>query len=229
MRPFPKMLFCGAALLAAGLLAVPASATIVLVPASSIQGANVLFNSGTQTGTTVMGLTNNNLNTVNFTGQTVGSGTTISANGGQARVEGAADTTTSNPNDTLGLTALQFSLSNGATFNNLEFNLFGGDATAATFTLFDQANTSFTFTQALTNGSNFFGFQGIDGQSISNVLIGLTGGSVQDIRQIRLDTVSSVSAVPEPGTWAMMLLGFGVIGYGMRRRGPNKVRLMQIA
>lgn len=26
------------------------------------------------------------------------------------------------------------------------------------------------------------------------------------------------SAVPEPGTWAMMLLGFGAIGMGMRRR-----------
>lgn len=26
------------------------------------------------------------------------------------------------------------------------------------------------------------------------------------------------AAVPEPATWAMMLLGFGVIGFGMRRR-----------
>ena len=26
------------------------------------------------------------------------------------------------------------------------------------------------------------------------------------------------SAVPEPGTWAMMLLGFGAVGFGMRRR-----------
>ncbi|WP_246450764.1 FxDxF family PEP-CTERM protein [Sphingomonas rhizophila] len=27
-------------------------------------------------------------------------------------------------------------------------------------------------------------------------------------------------AVPEPGTWAMMLLGFGAIGFGLRRRRP---------
>lgn len=29
---------------------------------------------------------------------------------------------------------------------------------------------------------------------------------------------SEVGAVPEPGTWAMMLLGFGAIGFSMRRR-----------
>ena len=34
-------------------------------------------------------------------------------------------------------------------------------------------------------------------------------------------------AVPEPSTWAMMLLGFGAAGYAMRRRAPRK--LMQIA
>ena len=28
------------------------------------------------------------------------------------------------------------------------------------------------------------------------------------------------SAVPEPGTWAMMLIGFGAIGFSMRRRRP---------
>lgn len=30
--------------------------------------------------------------------------------------------------------------------------------------------------------------------------------------------LSVLSAVPEPGTWAMMLIGFGGIGYAMRRR-----------
>ena len=31
-------------------------------------------------------------------------------------------------------------------------------------------------------------------------------------------TINEVPAVPEPGTWAMMLLGFGAAGYAMRRR-----------
>lgn len=33
-------------------------------------------------------------------------------------------------------------------------------------------------------------------------------------------TPFSAGAVPEPGTWAMMLLGFGAIGFQMRRRRP---------
>ena len=36
--------------------------------------------------------------------------------------------------------------------------------------------------------------------------------------------VINVAAVPEPGTWAMMLLGFGAAGYAMRRR-RKQVRL----
>jgi hypothetical protein len=36
-------------------------------------------------------------------------------------------------------------------------------------------------------------------------------------------------AVPEPGTWAMMLLGFGAIGMATRRRGTKNARLLQIA
>lgn len=31
-------------------------------------------------------------------------------------------------------------------------------------------------------------------------------------------TLSAVAAVPEPATWSMMLLGFGAVGYSMRRR-----------
>lgn len=36
---------------------------------------------------------------------------------------------------------------------------------------------------------------------------------------------AEVGAVPEPGTWAMMLFGFGAVGFGMRRRNKDKVRV----
>jgi len=38
---------------------------------------------------------------------------------------------------------------------------------------------------------------------------------------IKLD---QVSAVPEPSTWMMMLFGFGLVGFSMRRRQKNAVR-----
>jgi len=40
--------------------------------------------------------------------------------------------------------------------------------------------------------------------------------------------ITSHGAVPEPATWAMMLVGFGGIGMAMRRRKVN-VRLAQVA
>ena len=221
------VIFAGSGLAAAIALAAPASATITLVDASSIQGANVLFNTGTQTGTTVQGFTNTGNRAINFTGSTVGGGQVIRANGGQARIEGALDASTQNPNDTLLLDALEFELADGGLFNNLEFNLFGAGATAssATFALTDNMGELFTFTQALGNGSNFFGFQGVDGQSIRQVQFSLIGGGIQDVRQIRLDTVASVSAVPEPATWAFMLVGFGAVGYSMRSRPSQKTAI----
>lgn len=33
------------------------------------------------------------------------------------------------------------------------------------------------------------------------------------------------AAVPEPATWAMMLMGFGAIGFAMRRRRQDRVRV----
>ncbi len=44
-----------------------------------------------------------------------------------------------------------------------------------------------------------------------------------------LDAVSISAAVPEPSTWAMMFLGFGAIGFGMRKRkaaqGETRLRV----
>jgi hypothetical protein len=39
----------------------------------------------------------------------------------------------------------------------------------------------------------------------------------------------TTGAVPEPGTWAMMLLGFGAVGFTMRRQRKQDGRSLQIA
>ncbi len=38
-------------------------------------------------------------------------------------------------------------------------------------------------------------------------------------------TISNAAAVPEPATWGMMLAGFGMVGFGLRRRAKPSVRV----
>ena len=59
----------------------------------------------------------------------------------------------------------------------------------------------------------------INGETILNLHYAFSGGSADALRQVRIaSTEGGVPPVPEPATWAMMLLGFGVVGYSMRRR-----------
>jgi hypothetical protein len=44
-----------------------------------------------------------------------------------------------------------------------------------------------------------------------------------------LATSASSTAVPEPATWAMMLLGFGAIGFAMRRSRKQSQGALQLA
>lgn len=51
----------------------------------------------------------------------------------------------------------------------------------------------------------------------------LTGDNREvDFQNIGFTAEVSQPAVPEPATWAMMLTGFGAIGYTMRRRRPTR-------
>ncbi|WP_341632030.1 XDD4 family exosortase-dependent surface protein [Sphingomonas agri] len=64
--------------------------------------------------------------------------------------------------------------------------------------------------------------------------LGAFNGSLADIGNIRFQYGTAITdthftpSVPEPATWAMMLLGFGGIGMTMRARRKNG-RLLQIA
>ena len=86
---------------------------------------------------------------------------------------------------------------------NLGFAI--GDTASGQFRLGFAAGTT-----SIVLNNTVVRYQGINGPSVS-------GGSAIG--------VPINGAVPEPSTWAMMLLGFGAIGFAMRRPRQNNVRI----
>jgi hypothetical protein len=91
--------------------------------------------------------------------------------------------------------------------------------------------------RAFFDGTEVFNFTNIVGlpyttYSFSNLTASSANSSLsfvfqQDPSYFYLDDVSVqglTAAVPEPGTWMLMLLGFGAIGFAMRRRQKTRVR-----
>lgn len=82
-----------------------------------------------------------------------------------------------------------------------------GQSTTGRFSL-QFANTSMS---TLSIGNLALRYQAVDAP-------GVVGGSATGV---------VTTAVPEPGTWALMLLGFGAVGFSMRRR--RQAALLQLA
>ncbi|MEO7410613.1 MAG: PEPxxWA-CTERM sorting domain-containing protein [Sphingomicrobium sp.] len=66
------------------------------------------------------------------------------------------------------------------------------------------------------NGGGFTNFSGLAGTFDRLTFDGINGEGGFQLDNINLRAVEG--AVPEPSTWAMMLIGFGAVGYSMRRR-----------
>ena len=188
-----------------------ASADIVITQGVNNVGTdNVLLNPATNV-TTVTGTVGQNNLLVDFTSDS-GSHLLNANPSGQATVSGGTGNTS--------LTQLSFELANNATFTNAVFNI--NAATAGSVNIVVQGvnitNGSQTFTVD-PNGQNFFTVHAINGQLINEIsLSGISGATFQDVRQVRLGGSGIAPAVPEPSTWAMMLLGFTGIGFLAYRR-----------
>jgi len=94
----------------------------------------------------------------------------------------------------------------------------------------DYGLVSAGYTTAGDNGGVTNNQPYIDNSVIFN--LGAYNGSLSNISNLRFQygtalTDPNLSAVPEPATWALMLLGFGGIGVSMRRR--RKPVLAQLA
>jgi hypothetical protein len=204
------------------LLAAPAGATIIIGsgPGTLQPPENVLFTNNPANGTTITGVTNQSNTSVSIRG-----GETLVGNGGQARVEALDGLISSTASGLGGLPAsqLSFDLTNPALgFTSSEFRIFvgSGTATTATLTFLDTMGETFTRTlDILPNG--FFNAQAIDGQVIDKFSF-TTNGTFEDVRQVRLGGVGpiTVGVIPEPASWALMILGFGGVG-GLLRRRPR--------
>jgi hypothetical protein len=209
--------------------AVPASATVNLCTGNNCVStdANVLVTAATNQ-TVINGTFNSGPTTaaVQFTSST------DTPNGLNGNANGQADVSAS---DGL-LNQLTFALTGGYTFGSATFNLFplpgnnANEATTVTITYFDPLLGTINNVSINTNGQNFLGISGDNGERF--ISVGFTASpisdGIQDMRQLRLGGVAGPTpAVPEPATWAMMLLGFGAIGFSMRNR--RKALLSQIA
>lgn len=181
----------------------------------------------TQGASCVGGTTNVNLdaftNSPTVTG-TVGIGgplvTFTSVQGNLSTNPGAATVFTANGSL---LTDLTFTILSG--FTAAEFNLENGDPSSFIVSLTDSAGDTFNQTLTQLNGSNIFNILAPAGTTYTSATFTSTGGGFVDLKQLRVTLAAA--AVPEPASWALMLVGFGGMGFVLRRR--RTPRLAQIA
>lgn len=197
------------------LAASPAAATVVLDVGPGVlqPEENLLFNNDPDPSNPIEGWTNQTATFVTIEG-----GEILRAEGGQARLD-TNDGTISSTFTYRGFTnqLLGFDLSDPAlAFTSTEFRLFRGTATEVTLTFVDTTGGVFqeTFTRS---PDGFFNAIAIDGQLIDYFSIA-ANGTIGDVRQMRVGGVGEIGVVPEPATWAMMLMGFGGAGALLRSR-----------
>lgn len=111
-----------------------------------------------------------------------------------------------------------------------DFNVVTNDGLLPAFT-YDDANSGLyrgggagpnNFTIIKDDGRRVFNISFLspltEGTQAINIALSYDCNNCGTFRRVTGGSVSSVAAVPEPGTWAMMLLGYGGIGASMRRR-----------
>ena len=229
-----KLALFAAVALATTSLSTPALADVTPVAASSVQGTLVHGTGTEQTNSTVTAnLGPGGPTIVNFTADTTGPGDLLHLQGGQ----GQADITgaiISMP-DTYDILSGNIFLSGGLGMQSIEFGLTSGMAGTIDFVITALAGDGVTVETipfsnvAIGEGDTFYAFLASAGEVITNVnfTADTPPGSISIIKQVRIDAAEG-QALPEPGTWAMMLLGFGVTGFALRRSKNNQL-LAQIA
>jgi hypothetical protein len=193
-----KKLLLGTALCFA--LASPAMADVQVLDQLSGTGDNVVADSS-GTNSALGHLNGQHLDVVRYTN--LSTGFTFAANGNDIKIGNTGTLTDQvfDPTNTfvVGTTTEVFSLT-GTGDVHLSVN-----ATDGTFT-FDLGT--------IGNGQSGFTVNAINGEVINSLSLTDSTGSIFSFEHNRIETAAS--AVPEPGTWAMMLLGFIGLGFAFR-------------
>jgi hypothetical protein len=144
---------------------------------------------------------------------------------GQATVTGAEIS----GNDFYDMNSMNIWLDDDTNYSWIELSLFGDEGADLHFVLTDNMGDTFDFFGTILSGETKFAFTVEDDQLISNLFWEVSEGAVTTVKQIRIDPGVAGPAVPEPSTWAMMLMGFGAAGFAMRRRRRRGSDLAQLA
>lgn len=97
-------------------------------------------------------------------------------------------------------------------------NLFSGLASASARLSAGSLSDSITHTGGTNANLNWQFYSGAFTANSAQTTLTFTNTAGATNEGVFLDAVS-VMAVPEPSTWAMLILGFGLLGGAMRRRG----------
>ena len=184
----------------------PALADIVVITGVNNQGTENVTFADQAASSTIFGSTLGQTNNFSVTGTTASPGNLLLATGGDVQGSGS------------NLTSATLSQSDGSTFTRLVFDIDAASSGSVDILVdqlsFPDFQSSFTLDP---NGHNFFTITAINGQAIEAVtLTGLFGATFSSISTVRFGPVAS--GVPEPATWAMMLIGFAGIGLATLRR-----------
>jgi len=118
----------------------------------------------------------------------------------------------------------QFNIQFSKTYSEVTFDIFKPTDGSTAWTLsVNGAALDLTGFTPLTQNANKFTVNG-NGAGIGSLTFTFTPGE-QDLREIRVIPQSVLPSVPEPATWAMMLIGFGGIGGTLRARRRASVWL----
>jgi hypothetical protein len=162
-------------------------------------------------------------------------GTAITTNDIAVHTVGAVDTASGNatikPNGDSIFSTLMFTPVNANLFGSFTFRGQLFDAGSVTLVVQDNQGDlaqSFTFS-GLNANADFgpFGISSVPGSGETIKSLTLTTSGADGFKEEKQFTFGIAGAIPEPSTWAMMILGFAGVGLlAYRRRGQPSLRLV---